>query len=461
MTDLPPGWEWATLEDLVSLEARAMTDGPFGSNLKSSHYTASGARVIRLQNIGDGQFIDERAYISLEHFEKLKAHEVHAGDLVVASLGDNPPRTCLIPDLDAPAVVKADCIRVRLHSEVHSKWVLYALLAPATKRYAAARIRGVGRPRLGMNEIRRIPIPVPPLAEQRRIVAALEDHLARLTYGLDCLEQARNRTAALVGSVRDAYLCGVLDSLPPSWRRGHLREVLTDIEAGKSFACESRPAQADEWGIIKVSAMTWGEFRDHENKAVPDGHLVDRRYEIQPGDILVSRANTPAYVGAPVLVRNTRPKLLLSDKSLRLKPLPDIDREWLLQVLSAPSTRRQITERATGTKDSMRNISQQSLLDVEIPIAPPEVQISIGLRVRALIDDISRTRSELDRLERYADSLRRSILAEAFAGRLVPQDLADEPAAELLARIRAERAASQPKRRTRRTTRPVQKETLL
>lgn len=80
-------WPTVTLNHLQSEEPRAITDGPFGSNLASRHYTDAGPRVVRLQNIGDGRFVDEKAHISEEHFESLRAHEVKAGDLLVASLG--------------------------------------------------------------------------------------------------------------------------------------------------------------------------------------------------------------------------------------------------------------------------------------------------------------------------------------------------------------------------------------
>jgi hypothetical protein len=201
MSDLPAGWEWATLGELAAPEARAITDGPFGSNLKSAHYTSSGARVFRLQNIGDGAFRDERAYISLDHFDRLRAHEAREGDLLVASLGDDPPRACLVPIIDERAIVKADCIRIRLASQVDNRWVLYTLMSPATKQSAAATIKGVGRPRLGLAQIRNIQVPVPPLPEQKRIVAALEDHLARLEAGERLLvnsERQRNVLARRV-----------------------------------------------------------------------------------------------------------------------------------------------------------------------------------------------------------------------------------------------------------------------
>jgi type I restriction enzyme, S subunit len=56
MNQLPDGWTSAPLEELLAVEERPIADGPFGSKLASRHYTESGARVIRLQNIGDGYF---------------------------------------------------------------------------------------------------------------------------------------------------------------------------------------------------------------------------------------------------------------------------------------------------------------------------------------------------------------------------------------------------------------------
>lgn len=115
MTSLPLGWQIATLDELKANEPRAITDGPFGSNLTRAHYTSEGARVVRLQNIGDGVFNDARAYISMQHFEDLRNHEVLAGDLLIASLGEDLPRACIAPAYLSPAIVKADCIRVRLN----------------------------------------------------------------------------------------------------------------------------------------------------------------------------------------------------------------------------------------------------------------------------------------------------------------------------------------------------------
>jgi len=411
MTVLPNGWKLAELNDLQSEEPRAITDGPFGSNLARAHYTASGPRVVRLQNIGDGVFNDARAHISQAHFETLRTHEVLPGDLLIASLGEVLPRACLAPASLGPAIVKADCIRVRLSRDVDPRWVMYSLQRPQVRRWADDSRHGVGRPRLGLKVIRQIPVPLPPLDEQRRIVDILEDHLSRLDAAASSVEAAERRLIALRRSTLNALFSG------SDYPRVPLRELVVGIEAGRSFGGSSHPASDDEWGIIKVSAMTWGTFRANENKAIASDR-ADARYEINKGDLLISRANTTAYVGASVLVGEVRPRLLLSDKSLRILAAPGVEREWLWRALSAPDARSQMSAAATGTKDSMRNISQPALLNIElsaVPVTDQKAAVAISLEVET---GIQRLTVDLEAAAVRGERLRQALLGAAFSGRL-------------------------------------------
>lgn len=179
LPELPEGWVWATVERLASSEPNALTDGPFGSNLKTSHYTSTGPRVIRLQNIGDGVFIDAYAHISQQHYESLEKHHIQTGDLVIAALGEKPPRACIIPPLVGPAIVKADCIRFKPEPRMAlPQFLNCALNAEPTRARTASIVHGVGRPRLNLGEIRAIILPLSPLVEQTRIVAEVERRLS-------------------------------------------------------------------------------------------------------------------------------------------------------------------------------------------------------------------------------------------------------------------------------------------
>ncbi|MGA5704684.1 restriction endonuclease subunit S [Peterkaempfera bronchialis] len=205
---------------------------------------------------------------------------------------------------------------------------------------------------------------------------------------------------------------GFPSDLPKGWARARLGDLVARIEAGKSYKCEPRPAVGDEWGIIKVSAMTWGEFDAAENKAVPTDASFNPAYEINAGDILLSRANTAAYVGASVLVRKCPPRLLLSDKSLRIVPAKGINRDWFAHLLSSPHIRAQITRRATGTKDSMRNISQRALAEIECILPPVEEQRRI---VSSLDEKLSQLTSGAEALRSALEkcrTMRHKILAD-------------------------------------------------
>lgn len=175
LPELPETWCWATIEQLAAPERNAITDGPFGSNLKTSHYTNSGPRVIRLQNIGEGVFINESAHVSDEHYETLAKHRVYAGDLVIAALGAKLPRACVIPSFIGPAIVKADCIRFKPDPILtNAHYLNYALNEESGRHRTASVVHGVARPRLNLGEIRAIAIPLPPLAEQQEIVRRVE-----------------------------------------------------------------------------------------------------------------------------------------------------------------------------------------------------------------------------------------------------------------------------------------------
>lgn len=174
---IPAHWRWVPLGSLAADEPRSFTDGPFGSNLKSEHYTEAGPRVIRLQNIGDGAFFDAEAHIDEDRFVALQAHEARAGDVVIASLGEVLPRACLVPDWLGPAIVKADCPRLRPRADVSPNYLVHALNSQPVRAQAAGVIHGLGRPRLNLKELKSLLIPLPPLAEQHAIAEALAEEL--------------------------------------------------------------------------------------------------------------------------------------------------------------------------------------------------------------------------------------------------------------------------------------------
>ncbi len=207
---LPEGWLWATIEQLAAPESNSITDGPFGSNLKTEHYKSQGPRVIRLQNIVDGTFVDVMAHITQAHFEKLQKHRVFAGDLVIAAFGDSPPRSCIIPESVGLAIVKADCIRFKPHVGIKVAYMNAVLNSEPVRGRTKHMVHGVGRPRLNLSEIKSIALPIPPFAEQIRITAELERRLSVVDNAREVVSANLRRAEQLRQSILQQAFSGKL-----------------------------------------------------------------------------------------------------------------------------------------------------------------------------------------------------------------------------------------------------------
>lgn len=456
MTDLPTGWTWAELGELGEWYG-----GATPSKRKPGFWQDGTVPWLSPKDMGPDTLAKTQDKIATRALDESPVRLVPEGSVAVVVRSGILARTIPVAFVPFATALNQDMKAVVAYTGIDARWVAWGLRTFERQVLQEARKSGTTVASLEVSRLMQFKLPVPPSTEQQRILAALENHLFKVEQGTRSISRvtqverfgdSRKRKGLVVDLLQSIRCSRVwptgMDQLPSGWSWGSLGDVLEDIEAGKSFRCEARPAAVDEWGVIKVSAMTWGEFRGHENKALPSTRIPDEKYEIHTGDILVSRANTEDYVGAPVLVGSCRPRLLLSDKSLRLKPLPGVDRGWLIHALASPLVRSEISARATGTKDSMRNISQKSLRAIRIPIPPTQDQRAIA----AEIAEVVAKANELERISRdlleHADILRIEIMNSAFSGRLVPQDPVDEPASVMLERIRAARAAVKRRRRS-------------
>ncbi len=215
LPELPEGWAWASL-DQCTLEAKDITDGPFGSNLKTSHYTDSGPRVIRLQNIGDGTFHDVKAHITATHYQKLLKHSFETGDTVVAMMGEDLPRACSIPENVAPGIVKADCARVRVNPKILEPILIpYYLNSQPVRARTKALVKGIGRPRINLSHIRGVAIPVVSPDEQRKILDSLAEGDQTIDQQLEQIKQTLLRTEAQRKNIlKDAFAGKLVEQVP-------------------------------------------------------------------------------------------------------------------------------------------------------------------------------------------------------------------------------------------------------
>ena len=279
----------------------------------------------------------------------------------------------------------------------------------------------VGQRRVPTQFLKQSTIPLPPLVEQRGIVAKLDNVFARSKSARDELSRIprlveRYKQAVLAAAFRGQLTADDADR----WPVVSLGDVIAGIDAGKNIRCEERPPKPSERGIVKVSSVTWGTFDPLAAKTPDANARLDLRSLIQTGDFLISRANTLELVGACVVVGPFPDNnLYLSDKILRIRFTQPIE-HWVLHFLRSAGGRNQIEGLAIGNQLSMRNISQATIRAIRMPLPPEDVRKRVLDSVQKALAAISATLKQATRATDLLHRLDQATLAKAFRGELVP-----------------------------------------
>lgn len=280
---------------------------------------------------------------------------------------------------------------------------------------------GSAQPFVKVSETFKAPFSLPPLSEQRRIVARIEDLFERIRYVRLQLVSVRR----LLRRYQQRVLANVFEDACANEAAYPLGTFIAGIEAGKNLRCEERPPAGGERGIVKISAVTWGRFDASQVKTPPHGAQLDPRSRIKDGDFLISRANTVELVGAPVIARGVAPETYLSDKVLRIRFTESID-DWVLWFFRSSRGRAEIESRSSGNQLSMRNITQTALRNIPIPMPSEQTRHSLVAMIESKRSIGENLQSELARAEALLPRLESTLLNKAIAGDLVPPSAAGD-----------------------------------
>ena len=189
---LPSLWAWARID---SLSPQSLTDGDWIETKDQAE--DGGVRLIQLADVGEGMFLDRSARFITEDTEaRLNCTRLQVGDVLIARLPSPIGRACVFPDIGQPAITAVDVAILRLDRNIDTKYSVFALNAPTTRMQVEGYGKGATRFRVSTGHLRTILVPLPPLAEQRRIVARVEELMATCDQfeAASCeREAARNR----------------------------------------------------------------------------------------------------------------------------------------------------------------------------------------------------------------------------------------------------------------------------
>lgn len=296
-------------------------------------------------------------------------------DLLVAEIDAKVGGIGIIPPSLDGGIVSSHYFIFRLDGEqVYHAWLDQVIRAGWLQRQVDA-VGSTNYAAIRPDDVLAFQIPLPPLPEQRAIagiLGAVDENIARTRTVIEQLRVAKR-----------AVMDSLLDSKSAEQRRNGsklavLDELISGIEAGSSPQCLADAANDDEWGVLKISAITGGCFKPEENKALPESMTPDTPHEVRQGDVLVCRANGQAtLVGSSVYVYSTRPRLLLCDKTWRLLPSAGVDPRFLVATLQSHRVRQQIAN-LWNSSSGQKNISQESLRRLQIVMRHPGEQQRIG-----------------------------------------------------------------------------------
>ncbi len=314
--------------------------------------------------------------------------------------------------------------------------------------------KGVGIPHIEPTLLWNFDLVVPPLPEQQAIASKIEELLSDLENGKQQLQTAQQQLKVYRQSLLKWAFEGKLtslnhdspdlhdehelkkksknnrgnqdnlenqgsDNLPKGWKWVKLGMVLDKIEAGKSFKCIERTPKLNEIGVLKVSAVTWQIFNEIESKTVIEKDRINKDYFVKKDDFLFSRANTLDLIGAVVLVNSIERKLMLSDKTLRLRFNSTILKRYILYYLRSNKGRKEIQRLSTGNQESMRNIGQERIKQIEFPFCSLNEQQFIVEELENKLTVCDKIEETINQSLQQAETLKQSILKKAFEGKLV------------------------------------------
>ncbi|MEN1925021.1 restriction endonuclease subunit S [Luteimonas qiangzhengi] len=329
---------------------------------------------------------------------------------------------------------------VQADEEFYSQRLLsYAL--PGYLRLINEHTSAVTVKHLSSFTVRDIPLPLPPINEQRRIVEKIDTLFAELDKGEESLRQVQT----LLARYRQSVLKAAVTEFTGSSETVRLGELLEDIRYGTAKKCR---AEVEGVPVLRIPNVVTGQIELEDLKFAELEEKELSRLSLTRGDVLLVRSNGSAnLVGRTAVVDDRAAGMAFAGYLIRLR----VDRnrilpEFLHIVLNSPEVREKIERQARSTS-GVHNINSTEVraIEFELPTVATQSEIVEQLGEQVANADLLEAAC-IAELSRSA-ALRQSILKDAFSGRLVPQDPHDEPASELLARIHRSQEAGRAAKR--------------
>jgi type I restriction enzyme S subunit len=439
--DIPSSWNILPLEDVAKHEAYSFVDGPFGSNLKTSDYTAEGIRLIQLQNIGEGYWIDDnKKYTSENKFKELIRHAAFPGDIVIAKMPDPIARACIVPIVSNRYLVVADCIKLSHDISIcNSNYLVNAINHQSFRNQVLRIASGTTRLRVNLGQLKKILVSIPPLIEQEHIAEVIhivddviyytEQVIVKLqkihqgllhdllTRGLDESGHIRNpekepgvfRNLHANNSINPRNLIKTnYKHIPKGWKSVQLDDTCYLITDGSHYS----PKPIERGRIIaNVKDMKNGFIDIDSCKRISDGDflsLVNNNCSPKAGDVLFSKDGT---IGEVVVYYQPHEIVLLSSIAI-LRPNGNLLPRYLGYFMQSTLFRKQLNSYKSGS--ALRRIVLRDISKLLVYIPPLREQEEII----NILDTMSKRIQKEKKLLEKVNYIKKGLMDDLLTGKV-------------------------------------------
>jgi type I restriction enzyme S subunit len=485
-SNLPEGWAWTTLDALCSKISDGSHNPPKGRE--------QGIPMLSAKNIQDNKIeFDEARLISEEDYQsEVSRVNISAGDVLLTIVGTIGRTAVVAEGLPKFSLQRSVAI---LKPKLDGKFLAYCLRTHRVQQYLLDNAKGTAQKGIYLNSLKKVPIHIPPLAEQNRIVAQLEAAMQKLEASQERLE----KLPVLLKKFRQAVLAAAVSGkLTEAWRseqqaieltadvldtvqhdrysqartlraKAALEEIFDIVEDGQhfelpdtwQFVALDKVAESFNYGTSAKSANTGAvpvlrmgnlqggqiDWTDLKYTSTPE---EIEQYNLVTGDVLFNRTNSPELVGKTAIYRGEQPAIF-AGYLIRVRTTPALNSEYLNYCLNSTYARQYCWNVKTDGV-SQSNINAQKLSRFEVPFCSLVEQDEIVRQVNHYFNLADQLEARFEQAASLVEQLPQALLAKAFSGQLVPQDPNDEPASALLERLKTEAPAPANGKRGRKTT---------
>lgn len=427
---VPKNWCWVRFGQL----AVDMADGPFGSNLKTEHYTQEKqARIIQLSNIGENGWREENTkYTTFEHAKTISRSIVEPGNIVIAKMMP-AGRAIICPNAEAQYVLSSDAVKMIPHSQLNSKYLLFQINSHHFQLQVQENTQGITRARTSIKKLKEYAFAVAPLDEQQRIVDRIEYLFTRLDEAKEkaqsVLDSFETRKAAILHKAFTGELTAQWRAEHSvgmdTWKHHTFRELCTDIVRGGS----PRPAGSPKFydgpiPFMKVADITRNNspYVSSAEYSIKEAGLKKTRM-VSANTLLLT--NSGATLGVPAICTF---ETTFNDGIAAFLGLPEDTLLFYYYFWTSKTS----DLRAINKGAAQPNLNTTIIGDVEIDVPSDPEKYAIVRILDSLLAKEEQAKEAAESVLEKIDLLKKSILARAFRGELGTNNPTEESALELL-----------------------------